>query len=221
VIVEGDVVRARTVANQIAIRKACEAHDLKKIFSFHSSVESARDFTSHGTSSIKIHLPEFETYHVNGGMRTATREPLIRAFGEADRAIMSNARCLTEGIDVPAVDLVAFLAPRKSKVDIVQTAGRAMRKADGKETGYVLLPLFLETQENETVEEGLERTDFEEAWDVLHAMQEQGEQNPELGSWVDRQRQRQRKGTLSAERKTCLDALGFEWAPKKGPKPRR
>ena len=69
---------------------------------------------------------------------------------------MSNARCLTEGVDVPAVDVVAFLAPRKSKVDIVQAAGRAMRKADGKETGYVLLPLFLETQENETIEEARE-----------------------------------------------------------------
>ena len=86
---------------------------------------------------------------------------------------MSNARCLTEGVDVPAVDVVAFLSPRKSKVDIVQAAGRAMRKAAGKETGYVLLPLFLETQENETIEEALERTDFEEAWDVLQAMQEQ------------------------------------------------
>ena len=97
----------------------------------------------------------------------------MKAFREADRAIMSNARCLTEGVDVPAVDVVAFLSPRKSKVDIVQAAGRAMRKPEGKEMGYVLLPLFLETQENETLEEALKRTDFEEAWDVLQAMQEQ------------------------------------------------
>ena len=97
----------------------------------------------------------------------------MQAFREADRAIMSNARCLTEGVDVPAVDVVAFLSPRKSKVDIVQAAGRAMRKPEGKEMGYVLLPLFLETQENETLEEAVKRTDFEEAWDVLQAMQEQ------------------------------------------------
>ncbi len=173
VIVEGDVVRARTVANQIAIQKACEAHDLKKIFSFHRNVASARDFTGDTASSIKSHLPDYATYHVNGEMQTARREKEMRAFREADRAIMSNARCLTEGVDVPAVDVVAFLSPRKSKVDIVQAAGRAMRTAHGKETGYVLLPLFLETQENETIEEALERTDFEEAWDVLQAMQEQ------------------------------------------------
>ena len=156
VIVEGDVVRARTVANQIAIQKACEAHDLKKIFSFHRNVASARDFTGDTASSIKAHLPDYSAYHVNGEMRTARREKEMQAFREAERAIMSNARCLTEGVDVPAVDVVAFLSPRKSKVDIVQAAGRAMRKADGKETGYVLLPLFLETQENETIEEALE-----------------------------------------------------------------
>ena len=173
VIVEGDVIRARTVANQIAIQKACQEHDLKKIISFHRNVASARDFTGDTTSSIKAHLPDYATYHVNGEMRTASREKRMQAFREADRAIMSNARCLTEGVDVPAVDVVAFLSPRKSKVDIVQAAGRAMRKPEGKELGYVLLPLFLETHENETIEEAVKRTDFEEAWDVLQAMQEQ------------------------------------------------
>jgi hypothetical protein len=171
--VEGDVVRARTVANQIAVQKACEAHGLKKVFSFHRNVASARDFTGDSSSSIKVLLPDYRAYHVNGGMRTSRREKQMSAFREADCAIMSNARCLTEGVDVPAVDVVAFLSPRKSKVDIVQAAGRAMRKADGKETGYILLPLFVETQANETIEEALERTDFEEAWDVLQAMQEQ------------------------------------------------
>lgn len=173
VIVDGDVVRARNVANQIAIEKACEAYDLKKILSFHRSVASARGFTGDAASSIKTHLPNYVTLHVNGEMQTARREKEMRSFREADRAIMSNARCLTEGVDVPAVDVVAFLTPRKSKVDIVQAAGRAMRKVDGKETGYVLLPLFLETLEDETLEEALERSDFGEAWDVLQAMQEQ------------------------------------------------
>ena len=74
VIVEGDVIRARTVANQIAIQKACEEHDLKKIFSFHRSVASAKDFTGDTASSIQTHLPDYEAYHVNGEMRTSDRE---------------------------------------------------------------------------------------------------------------------------------------------------
>jgi superfamily II DNA or RNA helicase len=93
----------------------------------------------------------------------------MRGFREVDRGIMSNARCLTEGVDVPAVDVVAFLSPRKSKVDIVQAAGRAMRTTPGKETGYILLPLFVETQQDETIEEALARTDFAELQRIIDA----------------------------------------------------
>ena len=209
VIVEGDVIRARTVANQIAIQKACEEHDLKKVFSFHLSVASAQDFTGDTASAIKTHLRDYATYHVNGEMRTSDREVYMKAFGNADRAIMSNARCLTEGVDVPAVDVVAFLSPRKSKVDIVQAAGRAMRKADGKEAGYVLLPLFLETKEKETIEEALERTDFEEAWDVLQAMLEQDAVLAEIIR--DMREERGRRGGFDDSRlREWVEVLGPE-----------
>ena len=55
--------------------------------------------------------------------------------------ILSNARCLSEGIDVPALDAVLFMNPRNSHVDIVQAVGRVMRKAEGKEYGYIVLPV--------------------------------------------------------------------------------
>jgi predicted helicase len=69
-------------------------------------------------------------------MPTARRERELRDFRSAARAVVSNARCLTEGVDVPAVDMVAFLSPRRSRVDIVQATGRAMRRSPGKTTGY-------------------------------------------------------------------------------------
>ncbi len=127
VMIDGDPVKARSVANQIALQKACEEYGLKKVFSFHRNVASAKDFTGDTASSIKMHLPTYDALHVNGAMPTARREKVMQAFREADRAIISNARCLTEGVDVPAVDVVAFLSPRKSKVDIVQATGRARR----------------------------------------------------------------------------------------------
>ncbi len=173
VLVQGDAIRAGTVANQIALQKACEAHDLKKVFSFHASVAAARDFTGDGASSVREHMPAFETLHVSGAMPTAYRERVMQGFRQAERAVISNARCLTEGVDVPAVDVVAFLSPRKSKVDIVQAAGRAIRNAPGKTVGFVLLPLFVETAAGETVEEALARTGFEEAWNVIGALAEQ------------------------------------------------
>ena len=86
---------------------------------------------------------------------------------------MSNARCLTEGVDVPAVDMVAFLSPRRSLVDIVQATGRAMRRSPGKTTGYVLVPLYLEQATGERIEDAVNRAEFDEVWDVLQSLQEQ------------------------------------------------
>lgn len=104
----------------------------------------------------------------------------MREFRGATRAVMSNARCLTEGVDVPAVDMVAFLSPRRSRVDIVQATGRAMRRAAGKERGYVLVPLYVEMAAGESVEVAVSRADFDEVWDVLQSLQEQDEALAEL-----------------------------------------
>jgi len=131
VIVEGDIFKARHVANQIALKSAIEKHDIRKIFTFHRSVASAKAFVSEGGEGIRSHLVEFEAFHVNGEMSTAKREKLMSAFRLATQAVISNARCLTEGVDVPAVDMVAFLTPKRSRVDIVQATGRAMRKSPG------------------------------------------------------------------------------------------
>ena len=76
-------------------------------------------------------------------------------------------------MDVPAVDMVAFLSPRRSRVDIVQATGRAMRRSPGKATGYVLVPLYVELSAGETVEEAVGRACFNEIWDVLQSLQEQ------------------------------------------------
>jgi superfamily II DNA or RNA helicase len=173
VLVAGDVVKARQVALQIALQKAVEKYGVSRIFTFHGSVAAARSFTSSESDGIQQHLPEFTTLHVSGEMPTSRREDQMKAFRQADKAVISNARCLTEGVDVPAVDMVAFISPRKSKVDIVQATGRAMRKSPGKEFGYVMVPLFVEQANDESIEEALKRTGFDDVWDLLGAMREQ------------------------------------------------
>ncbi len=171
VIVNGDPVLARQVANQIALRDAIEKYGVRKIFTFHNTVRSAASFVADGNQGIRTHLPDFKSYHVNGDMPTARRERAMREFREATHAVMSNARCLTEGVDVPAVDMVAFLSPRRSRVDIVQATGRAMRRSQGKSVGYVLVPLYVELVAGESVEEAVRRADFDEIWDVLQSLQ--------------------------------------------------
>lgn len=180
VVVDGDAVRARQVANQIALRDAIEKYGTRKIFTFHKTVKSAASFVAGDSCGIRSHLPDFETFHVSGAMPTARREREMRDFRSTPRAVMSNARCLTEGVDVPAVDMVAFLSPRRSQVDIVQATGRAMRRSPGKTTGYVLVPLYVELAAGETVEDAVNRSEFDEVWDVLQSLQEQDDVLAEL-----------------------------------------
>lgn len=171
--IAGDNVTALQVAHQIAVRDAVYKYKVRKIFTFHNTVKSAAVFTDKGPQGIKMHLPSCSTFHVNGEMASNHREKIMKAFNVADLAIMSNARCLTEGVDVPAVDMVAFLSPKKSQIDIIQAAGRAMRNASGKDKGYILVPLLVEQKKGESIESAVLRADYTEVWDVLQCLKEQ------------------------------------------------
>jgi predicted helicase len=173
VIVGSESVTALQVAHQIAVRDAVERYGVKKVFTFHSTVKAAAVFTGEGAEGIRTHLPGCQTYHVNGSMPSNHREKVMKAFCKSGLALMSNARCLTEGVDVPAVDMVAFLSPRKSQIDIIQAAGRAMRNAEGKEKGYILVPLLVEQQRGESIDSAVLRADYVEVWNVLQCLQEQ------------------------------------------------
>ena len=75
------------------------------------------------------------------------REAILDDLSQSKRGLISNARCLTEGVNLPSVDCVAFIDPRSSVVDIVQATGRAMRTNPAnpkKKYGYVFIPLYVE-----------------------------------------------------------------------------
>lgn len=238
VLVNGDTIRARQVANQIALKEAVAKYGVNKVFTFHSTVASAASFTSRGNEGVAIHLPDFKTLHVNGAMPTVSRERVMREFRDCKRGIISNARCLTEGVDVPAVDMVAFLAPRRSRVDIVQATGRAMRldPPNKKTTGYILVPLYLEQATNESVEQAVLRSDFSEVWEVLQSLQEQDEVLAEIIRDMRMERGRTKGFDDSRFRElvpilgpsvslevlrqsittACLDAIGEKWFERYG-----
>ncbi|EEX1854129.1 damage-inducible protein, partial [Escherichia coli] len=85
-----------------------------------------------------------QVQHVDGGMNATQKKSKIEWLkADTDEnvcRILSNVRCLSEGVDVPSLDAVLFLTPRSSQVDVVQSVGRVMRRAEGKELGYVILP---------------------------------------------------------------------------------
>ncbi|MFD0047032.1 DEAD/DEAH box helicase [Pseudarthrobacter scleromae] len=119
-----------------------------------------------------------EADHVDGTFNILERsskldwlkaEDTRTADGEDTCRILSNARCLSEGVDVPSLDAVLFLNPRNSQVDVVQSVGRVMRKAEGKEYGYIILPIAVPASQDP--ESALnDNKKYKVVWDVLQAL---------------------------------------------------
>ena len=121
------------------------------------------------------HAPDLrcEVEHVDGTMNSLTRNEKLawlKAATDPDECrILSNARCLSEGVDVPTLDAVLFLTPRNSVVDVVQSVGRVMRTAPGKEYGYVILPVAVPA--DMAPEEALrDNQRYKVVWQVLQAL---------------------------------------------------
>ena len=141
---------SRALASMLALRKAMTLFPITNAVSFHSSIERAKR-----NLSLQDHITEtynyepIDTFTVKGKDPTSLRSKIIREFAESKKALITNARCLTEGIDVPNIDCIIFTDPKRSKVDIVQALGRALRKKEGKDWGYVILPVIYNDKTNE------------------------------------------------------------------------
>jgi superfamily II DNA or RNA helicase len=139
---------AQSLAAGIALNKAFKKYGIKHALTFHSSIKRASNFC-HQQENIPNTL-EVVNSHISSKNSAGERAKLLKAFAEEKYSLISNARCLTEGVDIKAIDCVTFVDPKKSTVDIVQAAGRAMRqsKETGKDWGYIILPLLIEDDES-------------------------------------------------------------------------
>jgi superfamily II DNA or RNA helicase len=173
-LVKGNQHATRWVATQIAVAKAIQETGARKIITFHSRVEQAKHFASDSPKGIGHFLADFNVGHVSGADPVAVRKEVLAGFREDRKQLVANARCLTEGVDFPAVDMVVFSNPRKSKVDIIQAIGRAMRKPKGgdKTLGYVVIPILLESAKAGDLETACRKTDWEDVVDVLAALRD-------------------------------------------------
>lgn len=112
--------------------------------------------------------------HVDGGFSAHARNERLAwlkdTAPDADTCrILTNARCLSEGVDVPALDAILFLHPRKSQIDVVQSVGRVMRRAEGKKMGYVILPVAVPA--GKAPEEALDDNEkYRVVWQILNAL---------------------------------------------------
>jgi superfamily II DNA or RNA helicase len=163
-------VEAQMLASLIALRKAMHKHPIRHAVSFHASIARAERFRDDNETFTRLfrRFGRVEAFHVSGKTPTGTRARVIEQFATAERSLVTNARCLTEGVDVPGIDAVLFADPRRSAVDIVQAVGRALRAAEGKECGYVILPILHE--DDATAEDILESDAFKEILTTLRAL---------------------------------------------------
>ncbi|NQY43089.1 MAG: DEAD/DEAH box helicase family protein, partial [Legionellales bacterium] len=160
------------IAHRLALADGLKKHKINKIISFHSRVSEAKEFICYANNKYFSELDKFNILHVNGKMSSGDRHKVIDDFRDSKKGMLTNARCLTEGVDVPAVDCVAFLSPKKSSIDIIQAVGRAMRKYKDKTLGYVFIPLYLNSSKNEDISIATEITGFDYAVDILNALKE-------------------------------------------------
>ncbi|MFF6811627.1 DEAD/DEAH box helicase [Streptomyces sp. NPDC012403] len=172
---------------------------MRRAVAFARSIADSRAVTEHfaslvdayeGTDEDVLHC---ELAHVDGGMNALERNRLLDWLkqdpGQGRARILSNARCLSEGVDVPDLDAVLFLNPRNSQVDVVQSVGRVMRKADGKKYGYIILPVAVPA--GVTPEQALaDNRRFKTVWQVLNALRAHDDRFNAMVNQIDLNRAR-------------------------------
>jgi len=169
--------RAVAFCSSIKVSKKLSAHENRNSLlpDAPSIFEKARDFcfSEDASASERKKFVKIETDHVDGSMGAGTRDEKLAWLKEETPAgtcrVLSNVRCLSEGVDVPALDAVLFLSARNSQIDVVQSVGRVMRNAHGKKYGYIIVPVVIPA--DISAEEALDKNPrFNVVWSVLNAL---------------------------------------------------
>jgi hypothetical protein len=173
---------ARTLAAQIGLAKAVKGYDLQRMITFHRTIRRAVRFVDDtARDSLPAVIEQLRpasrpsgrlwARHISGDTPASKRASLLKELASLPsgvRGLISNCACLGEGVDVPALDGVAFIDPKGSVVDIIQAVGRVIRKADDKKVGTIVIPVFVD--ESEDADHALDNSAFQPVWQVLKAL---------------------------------------------------
>lgn len=179
---------AYETAGVVALSKALIRTGARKVISYHQSINAAKQFAE----MAKALMPSVDVLHINGGQTARSRAGIMNQFKLSSKSLVTNAKCLTEGVDVPAIDMVVFMAKTKSTIDVVQAVGRALRKNGKKEYGYVLVPLLMDVESRETVEDAVKRQKLTELWQTLSSL---ADEDADLSQAIDSAAAKRRTGS--------------------------
>lgn len=159
----------------VAVAKAMRQYNLRRVISFHSLVKRAQAFAE-ALPGVCASLPDEHRIegvyanHIHAGTPMDVRRSELARLQSADGwTLLSNARCLGEGVDVPELDGIVFADPRTSQIEIWQAIGRAIRKSEAGKVATVLIPVFI--PKGMDAEQAIEGGRFRPVFDVLKAMQ--------------------------------------------------
>lgn len=184
---------AENLYSKILLAKAMREFSIKKTISFHSSIQRAKDFVSENGEEISLSsvIREFNSNiensniyidNINCQIDSSMRAKILEKFKDSEFSIISNAKCLTEGVDVPIIDSVYFIDRKKSLVDIVQACGRALRTKKGVDkTAYFIIPILI--PESSVATDVLHSEDFEIVYNIIQALRDQDNR---LEDWIER-----------------------------------
>ena len=166
------------------IVKSTDPEPMKRAVAFCRDIKTSKKITNNLNnysetyiSSLKEEaqrkMVDITSRHIDGGMNALERDELLSWLkedsGDKECRVLTNARCLSEGVDVPNLDAVLFLSSKNSQVDVVQSVGRVMRKAPNKKYGYIIIPVLIPS--NKKPEESLNDNEtYKVIWSVLNAL---------------------------------------------------
>ena len=136
----------KLLASAVTLKKIRKEKNIKNIVSFHSFRNRARAFEK----GVNIIDKELNTYYVDGTQSGTERLNILDDFVSNSPSLVSNAQCLSEGVNVPSIDAVMFVDPKQSRTAITQAVGRALRKGDSnKGMSYIIVPTIVDTKDPE------------------------------------------------------------------------
>ncbi len=176
----------RIIQSEEDLTNQFDPSSMKRAVAFCGSIKDSKMITANFSETVNRYVLDSgynenedgkalkcEVDHVDGTFNSLQRNKKLQWLkGETPDGlckILSNARCLSEGVDVPALDAVMFLSPRKSIIDVVQAVGRVMRKAEGKKSGYIILPIGVpsDTPPDQALNDNKR---YQVVWQVLQAL---------------------------------------------------
>jgi len=168
---------AQSIYRRLLLVRCIQDLGCSKTVTFHSKVSEAQVFAKAMADDLG---GDVAVHHVNGSMSSSKRTELIGDFERAGAGILTNVRCLTEGVDIPLIDSVFFANPRGSLIDIVQAVGRALRQPFGfkGKLAYIIIPILLD----ESTGDSMVGPGFDTLYNVIQALRDQDEN---LAEWID------------------------------------